>query len=229
MASHSGRYQRGVGEDGYKESDLQTPTNWKETTSKLKADNETEAKSSVYAYNSASAVPTGESVVKTNEETDVERTGTYLTEHEIEGSKETSVTRSGSFETDKEITGSKETEVSHTGTFETDKERTGTKTVARTETGTLETDTTITGSKTLTDTQTGTFETETVETGTDTTTTTQAGTFEDKMTYNTVLKRSGNIGVTSSQQLIESELVLRSKQFVRDVIREFFDLVTVYC
>ena len=219
----------GVGEDGYKESDLQTPTNWKETTSKVKADNETEAKSSVYAFNSSAAVPTGESVVKTNEETDVERTGTYLTEHEIEGSKETSVTRSGSFETDKEITGSKETEVTHTGTFETDKERTGTKTVARTETGTLETDTTITGSKTSSDTQTGTYETETTETGTDTTTTEQTGTFEDKMTYNTVLKRSGNIGVTTSQQMIESELALRSKQFVRDVIREFFDLVTVYC
>ena len=239
----------GVGEDGYKESDLQTPTNWKETTTKVKADNEVEAESSIYAFNSATAVPTGKSVAKTNEETDVERTGTYLTEHEIEGTKETSVTRSGSFETDKEITGSKEIEVSHTGTFETDKEitgsketevshtgtfetdleRTGTKTIARTETGTLESDKTITGTKTSEEVQSGTFETGTTETGTDTTTTSQAGTFEDKMTYDTTLTRAGNIGVTTSQQMINSELDLRARQFVREVIREFFDLVTVYC
>ena len=198
----------GVGEDGYKESDLQTPTNWKETTTKVKADNEVEAESSIYAVNSATAVPTGKSVAKTNEETDVERTGTFLTEHSIEGSKDT--------------------EVSRTGTYETDLTRTGSKTIARTETGTLESDKTITGTKSSAEVQTGTFETGTTETGTDTTTTTQAGTFEDKMTYDTTIRKHGNIGIRSAQELAEQELDLRARQFVREVIREFFDLVSIY-
>lgn len=183
------------------ETVTQTPDDWAETTTGLKADNTASSKSSVFAFNSAGTdgVPVGITEADNNTLTTVERTGT--------------------FDTTKE----------QAGTFETDKEFTGTKTVQHSETGTLTNDTTITGTKTATETQSGTYETETTETGTDTTTVEQAGTFEDKMTYNTTLKRSGNIGVTSSEQLINSELDLRARQYVREVIREFFDLVTVYC
>ena len=68
------------------------------------------------------------------------------------------------------------------------------------------------------------------EGSTDTTTETQEGTLEDKMTYNTVLTRKGNIGVTTSQQMARSEWFdLRRNQFVKEVLREFFDNVSVYC
>lgn len=72
-----------------------------------------------------------------------------------------------------------------------------------TQTGTFEHDTTKTGS--ISRGQSGTYETETVESGTDTTTETQEGTFETETEYNTELERSGNIGVTTSQQMIQSE------------------------
>ena len=48
------------------------------------------------------------------------------------------------------------------------------------------------------------------------------------MTYNTTLTRAGNIGTVTSQMMADQELNLRMKQFVRDVIREFFDIVSVY-
>ena len=72
-----------------------------------------------------------------------------------------------------------------------------------TQPGTFEHDTTKTGS--ISRGQSGTYETETVESGTDTTTETQEGTFETETEYNTELERSGNIGVTTSQQMIQSE------------------------
>ena len=127
-----------------------------------------------------------------------------------------------------EVENNSRTTETQSGTFGTAKDITGTKTIQHSETGTLTNDTTVTGSRTNTETQSGTYKTETTETGTDTTTVEQAGTLEDKMTYNTTLKRSGNIGVVSSEQLITQELDLRAKQFIRDVIREFFDTVTVY-
>ena len=48
------------------------------------------------------------------------------------------------------------------------------------------------------------------------------------MTYNTTLTRAGNIGTVTTQMMAESELTLRTKMFIHDVIKEFFDLVTVY-
>ena len=203
----------------WKDTEVQTPTNWEETTEGLLADNHSESTNSIYAFNSSTAVDTGKVTADSKNKSTVKRTGTFQTE----------MTHSGTFETETETSGTFETETKTSGTFETDLEKSGTKTVTKTETGTLETDMTIQGTKESTEVQSGTFETETTDTGTDTTMTEQTGTFEDKMTYNTTVTKSGNIGVTTSQQMIQSEIDLRTRRFVRDVIREFFDLVSVYC
>lgn len=158
----------GVGQDGYSETETQTPTNWKETTSGLQADNEADASNSVYAFNSASPVKVSESESKVSSKSDVERTGTYETKLEIDGSKEIETERTGTYETKKEIEGSREIETERTGTYETKTE--------------------------------------------------QSGTMERKTEYNTELTRSGNIGVTTSQQMIESERNLYLWNFFQNIV-----------
>ena len=84
------------------------------------------------------------------------------------------------------------------------------------QTGTFEHDTTKSGS--VSRGQSGTYETETVASGTDTTTETQEGTYESETEYDTMLTRSGNIGVTTSQQMIESERQLWLWNFFYKVV-----------
>ena len=177
-----------VGQDGYKETDKQTPTNWKETTTGLQADNQADADNSIYAFNSASAVKVSESQSKVSSKSEVSHTGTYETEHSITGEKITDVTRTGSYETEKETSGTFKTETEKTGTYETEKETSGT------------------------------FETETERTGTYETETERTGTYEKETAYDTELRRSGNIGVTTSQQMITSERELWLWHYFQDVV-----------
>ena len=171
------------------EAETQTPTDWVETTEGLKADNTAHTANSVYAFNSGNTpAPVSESDAETNSKTTVERTGTF----------ETSKVTSGTFETEVEHSGTFETETEHTGTFETETERTGTFETKTERTGTYETETE----------QTGTFKTETERTGT----------YESKTDYDTELTRSGNIGVTTSQQMIESERELWTWNFFQNVV-----------
>lgn len=67
-------------------------------------------------------------------------------------------------------------------------------------------------------TRTGTYQTATTSTGTYKTETEQAGTYESKTQYDTTLTRSGNIGVTTSQQMIESERQLWQWNFFQNVV-----------
>ena len=76
----------------------------------------------------------------------------------------------------------------------------------------------VTNSKTGKDTTTSGTE----RSGTDTNVHTNSGT--DTTTRN----RSGNIGVTTSQQMIESEVILRLKDYVDRVIKVFINEYTVY-
>ena len=76
------------------------------------------------------------------------------------------------------------------------------------------------GTNTNTNTQSGTVNTETG--GTSSTTRTDALTEKNVHTF----ERSGNIGVTTSQQMIESELELRKKQFYSIVYK---DIVNHLC
>lgn len=76
----------------------------------------------------------------------------------------------------------------------------------------------VTNSKTGKDTTTSGTE----RSGTDTNIHTNSG------TDTTTRDRSGNIGVTTSQQMIESEIKLRFNDFTEKVIKKFIDGYTVY-
>lgn len=115
------------------------------------------------------------------------------------------------------------------GTYTTDKTREGIKQLKKVEQGSEENESTKEGVISNKRTQSGTYTTEETQTGTYKVTDEQKGTFEDQMTYDTQLTRSGNIGTTTSQMMANSELNLRTKQFVKDVLKEFFDFVSVYC
>ena len=185
----------------YKETDSEKPSNWKEehkTIGNIGDNNET-TKNSLIPFNASADKSFREST---------ERSGTYDREHTQ--------------------TGTKTEELSKSGTFDTEHTQTGTKTDETTQTGTFATEHTQTGKRTEERTQSGTFDTEHTQTGTRTEETAQSGTFEDKMTYNTELHRTGNIGVTTSQQMLQSEIELRSKNYTRELIKEFFNLVTIY-
>ena len=76
------------------------------------------------------------------------------------------------------------------------------------------------GTNTNTNTQSGTVNTNT----SDTTASTRTDDLTEKNTH--TFERSGNIGVTTSQQMIESELELRKKQFYEIV---FHDIINYVC
>ena len=76
-------------------------------------------------------------------------------------------------------------------------------------------------------TQSGTYEREHTQTGSKKEETTQSGTFEDKMTYNTELRRSGNIGVTTSQMMAESEIKLWQWLFFEEVFKDIDNIFTL--
>lgn len=88
-----------------------------------------------------------------------------------------------------------------------------------------------------TETQSGTYETEkkvegslideTSQTGTFTTETTKSGTYESETEYDTELRRSGNIGVTTSQQMIQSEIELWQWLFFETVFKDLDQILTL--
>ena len=194
----------------YKETDTDKPTDWMEEkqTNGNAGDNNTTTTNSVVPFNASDYVAINKSSTDNTFREKTERTGTYTKEHTQEGTRTE--------------------ETSQSGTFDTEKTQTGTKTDATEQSGTYAIEKTQTGTKTDSTEQSGTYAVEKTQTGKKIDATEQSGTFEDKMTYNTTLTRSGNIGTVTSQMMAEQELDLRMKQFVRDVIKEFFDLVSVY-
>lgn len=145
------------GQNGYTETETQTPTDWKRTTESLKADNESETSTSVYAMNSTDPVPSSKTKTDLKNKSEEEQTGTFATEKAVEG-------------------------------------------VLIDETST-----------------TGTFKTETEKTGT----------YESKTTYNSTLERSGNIGVTTSQQMAQSEIELWKWLYFEDVFKDLDKILTL--
>ena len=202
----------------WKETETQTPTNWKEEVTGLQADNQADANNSIYAFNSSNPVKISESQSKVSSKSTTERLGTFETETERTGTFETETERTGTFETETERTGTFETEKERTGTFETETEHTGTFETATVHSGTFETETERTGTFETETERTGTFETETERTGTYETETQHTGTYEKETEYDTELKRSGNIGVTTSQQMITSERELWMWHFFQNVV-----------
>ena len=215
----------------YKETESQKPTNWKETKKTMGASsdaNSSGTENRIIPFNATDFASVSQTIEQHSFDEEVGRTGTYDTEHTQTGTKSETKAQTGTFDVERTQEGTKTEEKTQSGTFDVEKTQTGKRTDETTQSGTFDTERTQTGTKTDERTQSGTFDTERTQTGTRTDETTQSGTFEDKMTYDTVVKKSGNIGVTTSQQMAQSELTLRATQFVRDVIREFFDIVSVY-
>lgn len=145
------------GQSGYSETETQTPTDWKRTTESLKADNESETSTSVYAMNSTDPVPSSKTKTDLKNKSEEEQTGTFATEKVVEGVLID--------------------EKSTTGTFKTETEKTGT--------------------------------------------------YESKTTYNSTLKRSGNVGVTTSQQMAQSEIELWKWLYFEEVFKDLDKILTL--
>lgn len=83
--------------------------------------------------------------------------------------------------------------------------------------GTYETKKEIEGSLIDETSQTGTFKTETEK----------SGTYESETVYDTTLTRSGNIGVTTSQQMIQSEIDLWQWNYFKSVFKDLDEILTL--
>lgn len=218
---HTGSDTRTTTPDGWKKESKQTPTNWTDTTTEsfvgykekelVKPDlkkTETESytgykeseiqKPDGWVKESTGLIGDNGSSVK-NKVVPYNGTASELASETISDSK------------------NKNTEAQK-GTFETDRTKEGLKQVKTAEEGNESRERSKEGLAISKHTQDGTFETSEE----------QLGTLEDKTEYNTTLERSGNIGTTTAQMMAEQELKLREKQFIRDILAEFFNLISTY-
>ena len=170
------------GVDGYSETETQTPTNWKESRKDTVGDDG-------YTETETQTPTDWEKVIESDKaDNNVEgSTSLYafnssdpvpISKNETQTDSKTTETQSGTYETKREISGEKDVDIERTGTYETKREIEGEKI---TETG-------------------------------------HTGTYEDKTTYNSTLKRSGNIGTVTAQDMIEQEIELWRWNFFRDVV-----------
>ena len=224
----------------YKESDTEKPTNWKKTTESAMDGstypNESNSVTKVVPFNGSGAETVTENENTSRNKVEETQGGTYAHEHTQTGTKTEEKTQTGTFDTERTQTGTRTEEKTQSGTFDTERTQTGTKTEEKTQSGTFDTERTQTGTRTEEKTQSGTFDTERTQTGyrsdertqsgTFKTETEHTGTFEKKMTYNSKLERSGNIGVTTSQQMAQSEIELWQWNYFEGV---FNDLDSILC
>ena len=197
----------------YKESDTQKPTNWKETKDFSVSQDYKETDTQV-----------PDEWKTTNQTAGVENDNASATTNQIipiNGNDYANVNKSKTVETRK-------VEESISGTFATEHTQEGTRTEETETSGTFATEHTQTGTKTEEISTSGTYAREHTQTGSSSEEKTITGIIEDETTYDTTLTRAGNIGLTTSQQMLLSELDARKRQFVHDVILEFFNLVSVY-
>ena len=181
----------------YTETETQTPDEWKKTTQSLEANNDSNTTTSVYGFNSSTAVPSSETETTINSKTEEEQTGEFTTAKTITGSQTDTETQSGTFTTEKSITGSQKDITEQSGTYETTRELTGT----------LYDDIT----------KTGTYKTETERTGT----------YEKQREYNTELTRTGNIGTVTAQDMAEQEISLWKWLYFEDVFKDIDNILTL--
>ena len=108
----------------------------------------------------------------------------------------------------RETTAKNKATTTQSGIFETSEEQAGTFETKKAQTGTFET----------TEEQAGTFET-TKET---------TGTFATSMAHGKKIETFGNIGVTTTQMMIESSLKLYERDFIEGWITRFYDSCSMY-
>lgn len=170
------------GVNGYSETETQTPTNWKESRKETVGDDG-------YTETETQTPTDWEKTIESDKaDNDVEgSTSLYafnssdpvpISKSETQTDSKSVETQTGTYETKKEISGEKDVDIERTGTYETKREIEGEKI---TETG-------------------------------------HTGTYEDKTTYNSTLTRSGNIGTVTAQDMIEQEIELWRWNFFQDVV-----------
>ena len=195
----------------WKETETQTPTNWKETETKTPTnwkETETQTPTNWTESRTETVGEDGYTETETQTPTDWKETTTGLkADNEAEASNSVYAFNSSTAvkvsESDSKV--SSKSEVSRTGTYETAKTIEGEKITDTVRTGTYETEKETSGTFETETEHTGTYETETERTGTYKTETEHTGTYEKETAYDTELRRSGNIGVTTSQQMLQSE------------------------
>lgn len=205
----------------WKETETQTPTNWKETETQTPTNwKETETQTPTNWKKTTTETPDDWSEETVQTPTDwVETT---------EGLKADNTSKStGSvyaFNSSNAVPSTVgETEVNSKQT----KSQEGTYTTTRSQSGSMETTEEQEGTFQTERARTGSFQTEKAQTGSFQTETSHTGTYEDKMTYNTTLTRSGNIGVTTSQQMLESSIKLWEWSFFETVFKDLDQILTL--
>ena len=184
----------------WKETETQTPTNWKETETQTPTNWKKTTTETPDDW-SEETVQTPTDWVETTEGLKADNT-----------SKSTgSVYAFNSVNAVPSTVG--ETEINSKQT----KSQEGTYTTTHSQSGSMET----------TEEQEGTFQTERARTGSFQTETSHTGTYEDKMTYKSTLTRHGNIGVTSSQQLLSSSIELWKWSFFETVFKDLDQVLTL--
>lgn len=197
--------------DGYKEVDTQKPTDWKTTNTETPDDD--------YKKTTTTVIDS-ENPTKTHTVSLEADNGALTTNSRKAFNSDSFV------ETDKVDSKAKQdTTVTQTGKNIVDVEQTGGITTESEQSGTYSTEHTQEGYKQTEVLQTGTFATEHTQTGGITTAAEQSGTLEDKTTYGHIIDVKGNIGVTTSQQMLQSEIDIWSRWDIWKQIYEDIDKV----
>ena len=184
---------------GWKETETITPTNWKETQTESSTGwKETETQTPTDWKTTVDA-PEGSNSSKTEEK--------------LYGLNSTTGVPSDSSESSSK----QHSETTQTGTFKTERERAGELTTETEKSGTYKTETD----------KTGTYETETEQSGTFLTKKEEKGTKETATKYGMKLRVRGNIGVTTSQEMMESEIELRKYDFFQQVYNDIDKILTI--
>ena len=206
----------------WKETQTQTPTNWKQTETQTPTNwKETETQTPTNWKKTETQTPTDWIKTDTQTPTDWKETTVGLkADNEAEAENKIYAFNSATAVpvSESNSSASSKSETSRTGTFETTSEQAGTFETETEQSGTFQTETSHSGTFQTETSHSGTFQTETSHSGTFQTETSHTGTYEKEIEYDTELRRSGNIGVTTSQQMIQSEIDLWKWNFFQDVV-----------
>lgn len=194
----------------YHETDTQTPTNWEKTTQTDggSSGNGEATVNAIIPINGSDYANVSKATTQRQQNIKETQGGTYETDKTITGTKSHTETQTGTYQT---VT-------AQDGTYETDRTKTGTETDTKTQSGTYKTETE----------HTGTFKTETEHTGTRSETEEQTGTLEDKTTYGKQVNIQGNIGVTTTAEMIKQVIELYDVDFIDRWITKFIDSCCAY-
>ena len=225
---------------GYTETDTQTPTNWVKTTQTAGASgaNGESTQNQIIPFNGSDFANVSKATTQRSQNVTETQGGTYQDQKTITGSKALTETQSGTYQVTSEQTGTYETDRTKTGTetdtktqsgtYETDRTKTGTETDTKVTSGTYQTETEQSGTFQNQSVQTGTYTTETATTGSRTETIEQTGTLEDKTTYGKKLDVEGNIGVTTTAEMITQIINLYDTDFIARWVTRFIDTYCAY-